>query len=130
MYVYIKSEDQLWTVGHYDGMGKFHPESDHSTPQAAADRVVLLNGGKIALDIATSASVQEAAKALMVDIEGMHDAKKLSLDKIRTARKDLSDSLRTFADAIIGELVKRTIAEEIVKYVKDNPDKFKKAIGL
>jgi len=45
MYVYIRSEPQLWTVGHYSPDGKFDPESDHGTPDDAAKRVRYLNGG-------------------------------------------------------------------------------------
>ena len=46
MYVYIKTEPQLWTVGFYKPSGEFVPESDHSSPNEAADRVRFLNGGK------------------------------------------------------------------------------------
>lgn len=46
MYVYIQSEPQLWTVGFYDPNGKWQPESDHKTSEAAADRVAYLNGQK------------------------------------------------------------------------------------
>ena len=45
-YVYIKSEPQLWTVGFYSPDGKWHPESDHASTDAAADRVAYLNGSK------------------------------------------------------------------------------------
>ena len=45
MYVYIKSEPHLWTVGFYDPTGKFRPESDHSSSLMAWRRVVDLNGG-------------------------------------------------------------------------------------
>ena len=45
MYVYIRSEPQLWTVGHYGDDGKFEPESDHGSPDEAAMRVNALNGG-------------------------------------------------------------------------------------
>lgn len=62
MYVYIQSEKpgwypspkqensvyltgSLWTVGFYDGIGNFHPESDHEAPEKAAERVHYLNGG-------------------------------------------------------------------------------------
>ncbi len=45
MYVYIKSEDALWTVGFYSPDGKFQTESDHPTPEEAAARVHYLNGG-------------------------------------------------------------------------------------
>jgi len=45
MYVYLKSEAQLWSVGFYDPGGDWHAESDHSTPEAAAERTHYLNGG-------------------------------------------------------------------------------------
>lgn len=45
MYVYIRTETGLWTVGHYDPAGKFIPESDHTSTEAAARRVMKLNGG-------------------------------------------------------------------------------------
>jgi len=46
MYVYLYSEQNLWTVGFYDPEGKWHPESDYNDPQEAAKRVALLNGGR------------------------------------------------------------------------------------
>ena len=46
MWVYDEFERGLWTVGFYDPSGKFHPESDHTTPEAAARRVHYLNGGR------------------------------------------------------------------------------------
>lgn len=47
MWVYIQSEPRLWTVGFYDPKGKFHSDSDHGSPEAAAKRVAYLNGGKV-----------------------------------------------------------------------------------
>jgi len=44
MYVYIQSEKYLWTVGFYNPNGEFIPESDHDSPNAAAERVHYLNG--------------------------------------------------------------------------------------
>lgn len=46
MWVYIKTEPQLWTVGHYDPQGKFIAESDWGSQKEAAARVHYLNGGK------------------------------------------------------------------------------------
>ena len=46
MYVYIKSEPNLWTVGFYQPDGKWYPESDHKTQEEAAKRTAWLNGGK------------------------------------------------------------------------------------
>lgn len=45
MFVYINTEEHLWTVGHYDPNGKFIPESDHCSQEGAASRVHYLNGG-------------------------------------------------------------------------------------
>ena len=46
MYVYKRTEPQLWTVGYYDPEGKFEAESDHSSIEEASERVHYLNGGK------------------------------------------------------------------------------------
>lgn len=47
MYVYVRSEPSLWTVGFYDPTGKWHAESDHETAESAAERVHYLNGKQI-----------------------------------------------------------------------------------
>jgi hypothetical protein len=44
VYVYIQSEPNLWTVGHYEPGGRFVPESDHESIDAATARVARLNG--------------------------------------------------------------------------------------
>ncbi len=44
MYVYIRSEPGLYTVGFYDPAGKWQPESDHESRDEAAKRVAWLNG--------------------------------------------------------------------------------------
>ena len=47
-YVYKRTEPQLWTVGFYTpNGGHWEPESDHDSPEKAADRVRYLNGGNI-----------------------------------------------------------------------------------
>ena len=45
MYVYIRSEKQLWTVGFYTPDGEWVPESDYDCMDDAAERVHFLNGG-------------------------------------------------------------------------------------
>jgi hypothetical protein len=45
MYIYISFEPGLWTVGFYNPVGKFVPESDHESEASAAARVHYLNGG-------------------------------------------------------------------------------------
>lgn len=44
MYVYIKSEPHLWTVGFYSPDGKWNSESDWDSKDDAAKRVAYLNG--------------------------------------------------------------------------------------
>lgn len=46
MYVYIKSEPNLWTVGFYAPDGTWHGDSDHGDREEAAKRVAWLNGSK------------------------------------------------------------------------------------
>lgn len=46
IWIYIRSEEKLWTVGFYKPDGKFVAESDHPTAEGAANRVHFLNGGK------------------------------------------------------------------------------------
>lgn len=46
-YVYMQTESapySVWTVGFYDKSGKWEPESDHDSREAAAKRVHYLNG--------------------------------------------------------------------------------------
>lgn len=45
MYVYIKSERFLWTVGFYSPDGEWNAESDYDSREKAAARVHYLNGG-------------------------------------------------------------------------------------
>ena len=45
LWVYLRSESNLYTVGFYEPSGKWQPESDHGSPEEAAKRVHYLNGG-------------------------------------------------------------------------------------
>lgn len=45
IWVYIRTEPGLWTVGFYAPDGQFQPESDHGSTDEAAERVHYLNGG-------------------------------------------------------------------------------------
>jgi len=46
MWVYIKSEPGLWTVGFYKPDGEWEAESDWPSAKQAAARVHYLNGGR------------------------------------------------------------------------------------
>jgi len=45
MYVYIKTEPNLYTVGFYNPNGNWESESDWRTQEQAVERVHYLNGG-------------------------------------------------------------------------------------
>lgn len=51
-YVYISFKKSVGcaTVGFYDPAGEWNPESDHPTDEAAARRVIRLNGGHAKVD--------------------------------------------------------------------------------
>jgi len=44
MWVYVRSEPGLYTVGFYDPDGNWHTDSDHADKESAAARVHYLNG--------------------------------------------------------------------------------------
>ena len=44
MYVYVRSEKNLWTVGFYKPDGLWESESNHTEQEKAAERVAWLNG--------------------------------------------------------------------------------------
>ena len=46
MYVYDKTEENLWTVGFYEPGGKWHAVGDYDKESDAAERVHYLNGGQ------------------------------------------------------------------------------------
>lgn len=48
MYVYIRSEENLWTVGFYDPTGKWH--SDHGDREEAADPNAIVKAEPMNLD--------------------------------------------------------------------------------
>jgi hypothetical protein len=46
IWVYIRSEPGLYTVGFYSPDGKWHTDSDWSSQEEAGERCHYLNGGK------------------------------------------------------------------------------------
>ena len=55
MWIYLKSEPQLYTVGFYAPNGEWHTDSDHGTKEEARERVHYLNGGNASLEDAPTA---------------------------------------------------------------------------
>lgn len=64
-YIYKKSETNVFTVGYYSPSGLWMPEGDHSTPDAAAKRVSILNG------LSFARQIQIAANERAKDYNGM-----------------------------------------------------------
>jgi erythromycin esterase-like protein len=64
MWVYKRTEGQLWTVGFYTPAGVFFTDSDHDTKEAAAARVHYLNGGKEAINHNSIAVVGKIAEVM------------------------------------------------------------------
>ena len=60
MYVYIRSEPGLWTVGFYKPDGKFEPDSDHTDRDMAAKRVAYLNGSGTEYQLHTSETLENS----------------------------------------------------------------------
>jgi hypothetical protein len=46
VYIRVKSEPNLFTVGFYDPSGKWQTDSDHSSKEDAAERCSFLNGNR------------------------------------------------------------------------------------
>lgn len=66
MYVYIRSESNLYTVGFYDPNGNFIADSDHNNTQNAAARIHWLNGGG-----GNSATMEEWMQRLVGAVESV-----------------------------------------------------------
>lgn len=68
MYVYLKTNYGVWTVGFYDPKGKWHPESEEYSPQQAAKRVAWLNGKQISTFDSDRLTLKELLHCLQTDL--------------------------------------------------------------
>lgn len=68
MYVYLKKGLGVWTVGFFDPKDKWQPESDHYSPQQAAERVAWLNGKKISTFDSDRLSLKELLLTLQTEL--------------------------------------------------------------
>lgn len=64
MHVVRSFERGLWTVGHEDGPGEFHPASDHDNEREALNEAARLNGGGDQ-ECACAADVAELRKEIV-----------------------------------------------------------------
>lgn len=112
MYVYIRSEPQLWTVGFYDPSGKFQTDSDHESPDKAAERASELNGN----------STKHASH-----VEHLKRMLKRQYDRILELESIIESIDGEFPQAIHGDAVKslasRLEIQEILKrYATDKEE--------
>ncbi len=90
-YVYVRSEPGLWTVGYYKPDGKWDAESDHDSPDKAAERAALLNGS-VMLQLSELRAQRTANQA---ELARLRDANAV-LTKALTSATEVIASLHLF----------------------------------
>ena len=71
MWVYIRSEPNVYTVGYYGPNGGWQSDSDHDDKEGAAARVHYLNGGTPLLNVAALEASLDAICGVLEDrLEG------------------------------------------------------------
>jgi hypothetical protein len=93
MYVYKRTEPNLWTVGFYHG-DKWEPDSDHDSPSKAAKRVRYLNGGQDA-----APELLAACEALLAGVNLVLSIDGFSMPSARQA-KTLAEAIDQAHDAL------------------------------
>lgn len=91
MYVYLRSEPSLWTVGFYHPDGRWEAESDHQRAEEAAQRVHWLSGGQ---DVSR---LTQAAPALLA-------ACRMAESVVRRLGEDTPRMRRVRSDALLQVL--------------------------
>lgn len=99
MHVYMEYEPGVWTVGHYDSDGKWHPTADYINESEAAEKVRYLNGGSdqphesVDLDCLRDSFAQAALTGMIA----AHTGDKRLPDSIDTAQ-----AAYEYADAMLA----------------------------
>jgi len=92
----------------------------------------VLNGPAANVEPEIPPKILVAAKAVMVDVETLIDAKKLGTNQqIKEARTELVDSLAGLSRAILEEIVLKALTTEMVReIIENNRDAMMKRHGL
>ncbi len=93
MYVYLRSEPQLWTVGYYDGKQKWIPESDHSSSDDAAERVAWLNGDGDAYAFPISRSELESLRFRLKEANELVEPLTYENDRLKAANVRMAERI-------------------------------------
>ena len=64
MFTILETERGLFTVGHYDPTGKWHPHSDHSNIEEAENKAAFLNGNMNPIFESLENRIERIEKAL------------------------------------------------------------------
>ena len=106
MYVYIKSETNLWTVGFYSPDGKWHSDSDWPNQIDASNRVIELNGGARRVSTIEPPDPQDEtlAKAIRTYEENIGIITPMIAD-------ELKDIVKTYPTGWLEEAIKRACGQ-------------------
>lgn len=105
MWVYVRTEPNLLTVGFFSPDGELHTDSDHGSKEEAAERVHYLNGGSKVVEkviekviekmehMQDELDILQKHQANMLDAEGMPlpkwQAYFAELDRLNVSERDL-----------------------------------------
>lgn len=106
MYTYKRSEPRLWTAGHHDNGGNWHPESDHNSSEEAAERVSYLNGASALIELASS-------NAKLGQLRTELTAANAENDRLRKQVVELIETINTLSTHVTNSMEDSQVAEEI-----------------
>jgi hypothetical protein len=110
MWVYIKSEPGLYTVGFYSPEGKWHADSDYSDREEAVARVRHLNGGADAPPKRKSLDV-DGLNRLIEKLDGGDASATLPIEQVRAELDAAGIDVRPAAEKVRNALARKELAE-------------------
>lgn len=89
LWLYRRVAPATWQVGFFDPDGGWQPETDHTSPDGAADRVHWLNGSPASMPVPAATDVELAAlHAQLQDLdERLRECRSLAIRRARKARQ-------------------------------------------
>lgn len=112
-WVYIQSEPGLFTVGHYDPAGHWHPDSDHTSQRAAGERCAWLNGSPKPEQAEDLSLAELAAQAEEVRRHASEEMAAIIMNLSKSAALETNMSERCIYWTIYGWVVEDVTAEDL-----------------
>ena len=100
MYVYIKTEPGVWTVGYTKPNGDWDAESDHNSREVAASRCNYLNGNHAAVD----PDADVIGRILDTDLKSVRlqlEHERIKNERLREKNAELREALLAIKDAFL-----------------------------